>query len=374
MATRAIIPLARPFTGQAELDEVKAVLESGYLSQGPRVQQFETMVAAATGVAHAFATSSCTTGMHLALTALGLVAGDEVIVPDFTFPATANVVVQLGAVPILVDVDLATYNLDPTELDRHLSERTRAIMPVDLFGLSADMDPVLAFAEQHGLAVVEDAACALGASYRQHPCGSLADVACFSFHPRKIVTTGEGGMVMTNRPELAARVELLRSHGGVRHDGRFTFEAAGFNYRLSDLHAAIGIAQMRRLPDLVARRRQLAASYRDGLATVAGVTAPAEPQWGGHAYQAYVALLDEGIDRDRVVADLRSAGIEATIGTYALHAQPFFQRAFGYRPGQLPSSYAAFRRSIALPLFPAMADSDVEIVVAGLAASLAALT
>ena len=355
--------MARPLTGEAEADEVRAVLESGQLSQGPKVAEFEEAVARQTGTAHAFATSSCTTALHLCLVALGVGPGDEVIVPDFTFPATANVVVQQGAVPVLVDIDLDTYNVDPDELARALTPRTRAVMAVDLFGLAADMDPINAFAAEHGLPVIEDAACALGATYNGRPCGSLADVTCFSFHARKVITTGEGGMVVTDRPDLADRLQRLRSHGGLRSGNRFIFEDAGFNYRLSDIHAAVGTAQMRRLPEIVGRRRALAGSLRDELGPVSGIRVPPEPPWGGHVYQAFVALVDEGVQRDDVIAALRERGIESTLGTYALHAQPFFARTYGYAPGQVRRSYDAFRRSIALPFYPHMDDAEQAAVV-----------
>jgi perosamine synthetase len=370
MAENGRVPLAAPWTGTEELAEIQAVLASGQLSQGPKVEEFEAMVAAVTGSRYAFAASSCTTAMHLALVALGIGPGDEVLVPDFTFPATANVVVQQGAVPVLVDVQPETYNVEPVDLKRHLTPRTRAIMPVHLFGLSADLDPCVAFAREHGLAVLEDAACALGATYHGRPCGSVGDVGCYSFHPRKVITTGEGGMVVTDDDDLAERLRLFRSHGGVRAAGRFTFTEAGFNYRLSDVHAAMGVAQMRRLPEIVARRRALAAALTERLSGIPGVRPPEEPAWGGHIFQAYVAVLDEGIDRDRVIGGLREQGIESTIGTYALHTEPFFRRAYGYQAGQLPASAALARQSLALPLFPTMTETEVDRVAEALKAVL----
>lgn len=366
MPADEVVPLASPWTGEEELAEVRAVLASGYLSQGPKVEEFEALVAAAVGRRHAIATSSCTTAMHLALVALGIGPGDEVLVPDFTFPATANVVVQQGAVPVLVDVQPDTYNVDPLALAGHLTDRTRAIMPVHLFGLPADLDPCLDFARQHGLAVIEDAACAIGSTYRGRPCGSFGDVGCFSFHPRKVVTTGEGGMVVTDDAELAERLRLYRSHGGVRSGGRFTFEEAGFNYRLSDVHAALGTAQMARLPEMLARRRAVAGMLTERVAAIPGVNPPVEPEWAGHVFQAYVATLDEGVDRDVVVAGLRASGVESTIGTYALHAQPFFERAYGYKEGDLPRSAVLARRTLALPLFPQMTEAQVERVAGAL--------
>ena len=362
MSVSTRIPLARPVAGEEEIAEIRQVLDSGYLSQGPKTAEFERAVAELTSSSFALATSSCTTAMHLSLVALGIGPGHEVLVPDFTFPATANVVVQCGAVPVLVDIDLATYNVDPDELERRLSPRTRAVMPVHLFGLSADMDPVMAFAQEHGLAVIEDAACSLGATYRGRPCGSFGDVGCFSFHARKVITTGEGGMVVTSRSDLAERLMLLRSHGGVRREDRFLFHEAGFNYRLSDIHAAVGIAQMRRLDALVARRRALAEAYRERLRDVPGVRLPSDPPEREHIYQAFVALLADEIDRDGVISKLRAQGIETTIGTYALHDQPYFRRTLPPSLRDCPRSHHASQRSIALPLYPAMTDDDVDIV------------
>jgi perosamine synthetase len=367
----SVVPLALPLTDEAELEEVREVLRSGWLTQGPKVAEFERVVADRLGVAHALATSSCTTGLHLALAALEIGPGDEVLVPDFTFPATANVVLQQGATPVLVEVEAGTYNVDPGQLARHLTPRTRVVMPVHLFGLSADMTPVLGFAREHGLAVVEDAACALGATYRDAACGAMGDVGCFSFHPRKVITTGEGGMVVTNDDELAERLALLRSHGGVRREGRFTFEAAGYNYRLSDVQAAIGIAQMRRLDEMLAARRHLAAALRDALGGVPGIEPPAVPAWDGHVYQAFVAMLDEGIERDAVIGALRERGVESTIGTYALHDQPFFAAAREPGAPRLPVSLAAFRRSLALPLYPSMGEPEVAQVADALREALA---
>ena len=370
MATESYIPLARPTTGNEELEELGDVLRSGQVSQGSKVQEFERLVAECAGTRYAFATSSCTTAMHLALVALGIGPGDEVLVPDFTFPATANVVVQQGATPVLVDIDLDTYNLAPEKLVAHLTPRTRAIMPVHLFGLPADMSAVMSFAREYDLAVIEDAACALGATYAGQPCGSIGDLGCFSFHARKVITTGEGGMIVTNREDLADRVQLLRSHGGVRLTNGFRFDEAGYNYRLSDLQAAVGVAQMRRLPALVSRRRELASQLRGQLVGIAGIQAPGDSPSGGHIYQAFVTLLASGIDRDDIVLRLSERGIGTTLGTYALHDQPFFQKQYGYTSGQLSASHAAFLRTLALPLYPDMTEDQVSTVVETLSAVL----
>ena len=370
MEPKRRIWLARPQTDEAEIDEIRGVLESGYLTQGPKVVEFEGLVADRVGVAHAFATTSATTALHLTLAALGVGPGDEVLVPDFTFPATANVVVQQGAVPVLVDVELSTFAIDPDDLARRITSRTRAVIPVHPFGLPADMDPIMEVAASGGLAVVEDAACALGAEYRGRPVGSIGTAGCFSFHPRKSITTGEGGMIATSDGPLAARIRLLRSHGGVREGGRFTFEDAGFNYRMSDILAAVGVAQFRKLDEMLRLRRAVAALYDRALEGVAGVTTPTCPSESTHTYQSYVVLLDEGIDRDRVIAELAASGIETTLGTYALHAQPFFSRSYGLSPGDLPSSYRAFMSSLALPLHAGITSSEVEEVVGSLKAAL----
>lgn len=364
--------LARPQLGDEELGEIRSVLESGQLTQGPMVEAFEKMVAERTASSHAIAVTSATTALHLSLAALDIGPGDEVLVADFTFPATANVVVQQGATPVLVDIDLDTFAMSVNDLERKVTGRTRAIMPVDPFGLPADLDPIVAVADRRGIAVIEDAACALGATHRGRPTGSMGTTGCFSFHPRKSITTGEGGMVTTSDDALAERLRLLRSHGGVRAGGRFTFEAAGYNYRLSDILAAVGVAQMRRLDDFLAARRQVAAWYDDRLAGLSRLRTPVTPDWATHTYQSYVILLDEDVERDGVIAALRADGIESTLGTYALHAQPYFGRTLGHAPGDLPNAYRAFRSTLALPLHGGMSESDVDTVVASLRTAIAA--
>ena len=355
--------LARPQTGDEELAEVREVLESGMLTQGPKVAELERMVAELVGARHAFATTSATTALHLSLVAAGIGPGDEVLVPDFTFPATANVVVQQGAVPVLVDVDLETFAIDPEDLERRITTRAKAVMPVHPFGLPADMDAVMDVAARHELAVIEDAACSLGATIGGRQTGGIGLAGCFSFHPRKSITTGEGGMVTTSDDELAARIGLLRSHGGVRDGGRFRFEAAGFNYRMSDILAAVGVAQMRRLDDFLATRRRVAGWYDERLAGWEALRAPVTPEGRTHTYQSYVVLLDESIDRDGVIASLAVDGIESTIGTYALHAEPFFSRTYDLRAGDLPRSWRAFRSGLALPLHGGLSEDDVDAVV-----------
>ena len=358
--------LTVPFFDEREYEEIRKVLSSGYLTQGPKVAEFERCVADLIGSRHAFAMSSCTTAMHLALTVLDIGPGDEVLVPDFTFPATANVVVQTGAKPVLVDIELETFTMDVEDLKSKISERTKAIMPVHAFGCSADMDPINELAKNYEIPVVEDAATAIGATYYDRFCGNLSTMGCFSFHPRKIITTGEGGMIVTNDDRLANRIELLRSHGGVREGYKFRYEAAGFNYRLSDVQGAIGVGQMEKLAWLIERRRMLASQLRELLADIDCIRTPVDPTWGGHIYQSFVVLLNEGIDRDQIIEDLKERDIEATIGTYALHDQPFYQREFGYVSGNLSNSHEAFVHTLTLPLYPQMSERDVDSVAVNL--------
>lgn len=360
MAVEAFMRLAVPYTDEDEISEIRGVLDSGYLTQGIKVAEFECSVAGYVGSKYALATTSATTALHLSLVALDVGPGDEVLIPDFTFPATANVVIQQGARPVPVDIDLETFTIDVIDMAEKITPRSKAVIPVHAFGLSADMDPIMELAQKRGLAVVEDAACALGATYYGKPCGSLAATGCFSFHPRKVITTGEGGMITTDDDLLAEKIQLLRNHGGARREGRFIFEAAGYNYRMSDILAAVGVAQMRKLDALIGSKRELAAQLTERLEGIDGAKPPRAPAWRGHIYQSYVIRLDESIDRDRVIGLMRQRGIETTLGTYALHAQPFFARQYNCRPGDLPNSYRAYRQSLAVPLYPPMDELDLE--------------
>lgn len=362
-----MIRVARPEIEPADMLAVSEVLASGMLVQGERVRAFEERLAGLLGSAHAVAVSSGTAALHLALLALGIGPGDEVVVPDFTFPASANVVELVGATPVLVDVELATFNLDPAELARAVTPRTKALMPVHLFGLPAAMDTVLDLARERSLAVVEDAACALGARYRGRPCGTLGTLGCFSFHPRKLITTGEGGLVVTGDGRLADRLRLLRNHGQAAGPEGVRFEAAGFNYRLTEPAAALGLAQLARLNTILARREALARHYQAALEGIPGLAVPRVPEGMRSAWQAYVVLLPEGTNRDALQASLKAAGIETTPGTYAVSAQPHFAG----RGPVLPRSSAAQRRSLALPLHTRLDESEVDLVAGALRRELA---
>ncbi len=353
-----MIRLVVPEIGEDEILAVGEVLSSGYLVQGVHVEAFERLVADYVGVRHAVAVSSGTAALHLALLALDIRAGDEVIIPDFTFPATANVIVLAGATPVLVDVEPTTFNLDVTQLRQAITSHTRAIMPVHLFGLSADMDPILTIAEEFGIPVIEDAACALGASYYGRPCGSMGRIGCFSFHPRKVITTGEGGMAVTNDDELADRIRLLRNHGMVRQVGGMQFTQAGFNYRMTDFQGAMGRVQIQRLEDIVTRRSILAEAYGAALSRIPSIVLPATPAGLRHVWQSYVILIGDNISRDRIIDVLRERGIEATIGTYAVSAQP----AYAQINKMAPNSLRAFAHSLCLPLHSRLSLTDIEEV------------
>lgn len=352
--------LNQPVLGNAELEAVRDVLATGYLTQGPQAAAFEHAVATHTGSRHAFATSSCTTALHLSLVALGVGPGDEVVVPDLTFPATANVVLQQGALPVVADIESETFGMSADSLAAVITDRTKAIMPVHAFGLSADMDPLIEIADAQGIPVVEDAACALGGMYKGRPCGSMGRIGAFSFHPRKIITTGEGGMIVTDDDDLAKRLAVLRTHGSVRGPRYLSFEALGYNYRLSDINAAIGVAQMARLDDILTQRRLVAEKLTMRLAQVPDVRPPVEPATSRHTFQSYVVLLNGAIDRDDVIDKLKAAGIESTLGTYSLQSQPFFQNQASAMRRVATVSRDVSRRALTLPLHQYLNDDDLD--------------
>lgn len=355
-----MIPLARPDIAFDDVaDDIKAILESGWLTSGAYVQRFEEAFAAYIGVRHALTTTSATTALHLSLVASGVEPGDEVLVSDFSFPASGNVIVQAGAVPVLVDCAPGRFTLDVEDAARKVTTKTRAIMPVDPFGQPADMAAVCALAEAHDLFVVEDAACAVGADRDRKKAGAWQGAGCFSFHPRKIITTGEGGMITTDDDAFVARARRLRSHGGVAASIGLEFTENGYNYRMSEIQAALGLAQMKKLDAFLEDRKATARAYSDRLRDVEGVLLPLDAEKGTGTYQSYVVQLDDHIDRDRIIAIMRTKGVETTLGTYAMHAHPAFAR-FGYAAGDLPNSWRSQRQSLTLPLLPRMAEGEVN--------------
>ena len=359
------IPFARPSLTGDEGAAVAAVIASGWVSQGPRVQAFETAFADRVGAAEAVATTNCTTSLQLALYASGVGPGDEVIVPSLSFVATANAAWQCGATPVFADIDPLTYNLDPGAAEAAITPRTRAIMPVHQVGLPADMDEFLALGRRYGVVIVEDAACAIGAEYKGRRIGSLGPLACFSFHPRKVITTGEGGMIAVSDPEVAKRLRRLRQHGMdmsdlARHAARdVVFESypeRGWNSRMTDMQAALGLCQLGALDKILARRRSLAERYTVAIEEIDFVTPPYEPPDTKRTWQSYCVRLDAEapLDRTELMRRLLHDGIPTRRGVMAIHEEASYA---GQAVVQLPHTEAAAREVLMLPLF---ADLSVE--------------
>ena len=343
------VRLAWPNVGKEELRGVEEVLEDGMLTMGPRVAAFESELARVCETWHAVAVSSGTAALHVALLALDIGPGDQVLVPAYTFPATANVVALCGAHPRLVDVDPTTMNLDLEQVERTVRQRTRAVLGVHLFGRPLAWERLREIVPEP-IPLLEDAAGALGARRQGRPCGSLGEAGCLSFHPRKIVTTGEGGAIVTNDETIAFGARRLRHHG-INPGGAFDIERAGFNYRLSDVLCAIGIPQVRRLEELLQERERLAKAYDERLE---GVEKPSADEGDRHGWQAYVIQLDR---RDDALAALREAGIEAQIGTYALNLLGAYRDQ-----GTFPGAERSYRRALALPFHSRLTEGDLDRV------------
>ena len=350
---------------------VREVLESGWLTQGTRVAAFEEEFARIHQVSHAIAVTSCTTGLHLALHAMGIGPGDEVIVPAFTWVATANVVIHCGATPVFVDVDRVTYNIDPSQIEKAVSARTRAIIPVHLFGLCADMESIRQVVPDD-VKILEDAACASGASYKDFPAGSLGDAGVFSFHPRKSITTGEGGMITTNDTAFAEKLQRLRNHGAsvseeVRHRSPRPhelpeFNELGFNLRMTDLQGAVGLEQLKKLKQFISERAQWAEWYRNELSDLEWLLCPAEPEQGRHGWQAFVTWVVDSkapFPRNELMDRLHARGIATRPGTHAVHELGLFK----HHPSTYPMASECEAQTMALPLHNRMKEDDYEAVV-----------
>jgi dTDP-4-amino-4,6-dideoxygalactose transaminase len=369
---------------------VQEPLETGWVVQGPHVERFERLFSEFTHAEHSIATSSCTTALHIAVAALGLSPGDEVIVPAFTWISTANVVEYMGAKPVFCDVDLATFNVDPEALEAAVTDKTVGLLPVHLFGLCADMDPILEVAKRRGLWVVEDAACAFGGWYDGRHAGTMGDAGCFSFHPRKSITTGEGGMITTAREDVDRLSRSLRDHGAsrtdlARHEGKAGFLLAsydhlGYNYRLTDIQGALGCAQMERAAWILGERTRLARRYDEMLAGLEWLERPVVPEGSVHGYQSYVCTFRpeppslENVERlherrNRIMARLEGEGIATRQGTHAPVILGYYAEKYGLEHENFPNAYLADGLSLSLPIFVQMTDDEQELVVSRLAAA-----
>jgi perosamine synthetase len=379
---RFVIPIAKPVLEEAEAEAARQVVLSGWVTQGAQVAAFESEFAAHVGAHRACAVSSCTTALHLALLALGVGTGDEVITASHSFIATANSIRYCGAIPIFVDIDPRTYNLDPRQVAEAVTPRTRAILAIHQMGMPCDLPGLLGVASRHGIALIEDAACAAGSEIcidgRWQPIGRpLGEIACFSFHPRKVITTGDGGMLTTSNAAFDNAFRLFRQHGmsvpdAVRHGSpQVVFEdylAIGYNYRMTDIQAAIGRKQLGRLPELVSRRRVLAARYDELLGNIEGLLLPMEPEWARSNWQSYCVLLPDRVDQKAVMQELLDQGIATRRGIMCSHREPCYAEE---KPRHdLRQSVLAQDHAILLPLYAQMTEEDQVTVASALRSAL----
>jgi perosamine synthetase len=374
-----------PSIGEAEIAEVVRTLRSGWLTTGPMVREFESAFAAYVGARHAIAVNSCTAALHLALEAIGLEPGDEVIVPTYTFTATGEVVTYFGARPVLADCRADTFNVDVATLERLITPRTKAIVPVHVAGQACDMDPILALARERGLHVIDDAAHAVPTRYRDRMIGSLADATAFSFYVTKPITTGEGGMITTDRDDLAERMRTMSLHGMSKNAwtrysdrGEWYYQVLdfGFKYNMTDVAAAIGLEQLKRADAFWRRRREIAARYTEAFATLDGCVTPAEVTEGTHAWHLYILQIDPEVvtgGRGAVIDALQQRGVKTSVHFIPLHLHPAYQAALGVRRGTCRVAEHLYERVVSLPIYPSMTDGDVATVADAVTATLGAL-
>ncbi len=366
---RQTIPLARPNTTQAEIDAVVDVLRTPDLSLGPKLREFEAGFADYCGTEHAVACSNGTAGLHLVVLAMGVAPGDEIITTPFSFISSANCALMAGAKPVFVDVDPDTWNIDPGLIEAAVTNKTRAILAVDVFGQIADMDPIRAAARKHGLRLIEDSCEALGSRYKGHPAGTLGDAGVFAFYPNKQITTGEGGMIVTNDAGLATLCRSLRNQGRDADGGWLAHPRLGYNYRLSDINCALGIVQLSRISEIVASRTRVEAMYRERLTDERRIKMQAVHPAVEMSWFVFVIRLDDSYtieDRDRILTGLRDNGIGCNNYFAPIHLQPVYVERFGYRPGAFSVCEALSARTIALPFHHQLSEEDVDTVCARL--------
>ena len=379
-AQEKFLPFSRPSIDQATIDEVVDCLRSGWITTGPRVQQFEDDLKSYLGAPHALTLTSATAGLHLALVAMRLKPGDEVITTPMTFAATLNTIVLAGGKPVLVDVEPGTYNMDVGKIEKAITKRTRAIMPVHFAGLPVDLDPLYAIADKHNLRVIEDAAHAIGTEYKGRRIGSFGDIQVFSFHPNKNMTTGEGGCVVTRDDKIASDVALLRFHGmdreawsrfGKKGSQHYEIIAPGYKYNMMDIQAAIGLHQLKRLDGFIKRRTEIASRYQKLLDGWPQLSLPVEPNYRHlHAWHLYTPLINPeaaGMSRDAFMQGMKERNIGTGLHYRAVHLYPYYREQFGFKQGDFPHAEIISERIVSLPLFPNMTGKDHERVIAAMA-------
>lgn len=357
------IPMSAPDITEDDVRAVAEVVRSGRLALGPKTEEFERLIAQYVGVKHAVAVSSGTAALHLIVKGLGVGPGDEVLVPSFTFAASANVILYEGATPVFVDIEPDTYNLDPEDLARKVTPWTKAILAVDVFGHPAEWDEILRIAEKHRLKVIDDSCEALGAEYRGRKLGQFGDAAAFAFYPNKQITTGEGGIIVTSRDEIARVCRSLRNQGRGEMGAWLEHERLGYNYRMTEMSAALGVSQMRRIEDLLANRARVAALYTERLSTLNCIRPPIVRPYVRMSWFVYVVTLERGLDRETVMRGLAEEGIPSRGYFSPLHLQPYVRAQLGTREGMLPVTEEAARRTVALPFHGGMTGDEVEAVV-----------
>jgi len=384
MTVNTMIPVARPWMGEQEAEAARRAILSGWVTQGPEVAAFEQEFAEAVGAAHACAASSCTTALHLALVALGVGEGDEVITVSHSFIATSNAIRYCGAIPVFVDIDLATFNIDPALVEAAMTPKTKAILAVHQLGMPCDLASLASIASRRGLPLIEDAACAIGSEIEwqgnwQRIGRPHGDIACFSFHPRKLLSTGDGGMLTTSNAELDRSFRLLRQHGmsvpdTVRHSSERViverYPVVGYNYRMTDIQAAIGREQLKRLPAIVARRRELSARYDERLQSVDSVIVPGEPRWARSNWQSYAIRIRAGIDQQTLMQKLLDAGVSTRRGVMNVHLEASYPPGSWRMGSRLARSEEAQETAIVLPLYHQLTEEDQDRVVATLSAAI----